>query len=125
DVLRPHLRNWSEVVAYFLRSVEADAAADGTQESAALLERLLSYKGVRAAMAESHASGSDGPVLPMHFLKGQPSLSLFTTIPTLGTHLDITLQDLRVESFFPLDEKTRGAFHKWAARAKGLSTKTN
>src|SRR5262249_9821778 len=40
DVLRPHLRNWSEVVAYFLRSVEADAAADGTQESAALLERL-------------------------------------------------------------------------------------
>ena len=29
DVLRPYLLNWAEVVRYFLRSVEADAAADG------------------------------------------------------------------------------------------------
>ena len=36
DVLRPHLMNWSDVVHYFVRSVEADAAADGTPETAAL-----------------------------------------------------------------------------------------
>ena len=40
DVLRPHLVNWPDVVRYFIRSVEADAAADGTAETAALLERL-------------------------------------------------------------------------------------
>jgi len=28
DVLRPHLTNWAEVVRYFIRSVEADAAAE-------------------------------------------------------------------------------------------------
>ena len=40
DVLRPHLVNWGEVVRYFIRSVEADAAADTTTETANLLERL-------------------------------------------------------------------------------------
>jgi len=30
DVLRPHLVNWAEVLRHFLRSVEADAVADGT-----------------------------------------------------------------------------------------------
>jgi hypothetical protein len=37
DVLRPFLVNWAEVVRYFIRSVEADAGADGTAETAALL----------------------------------------------------------------------------------------
>ena len=50
DVLRPYLLNWAEVVRYFLRSVEADAAADGWAETAALLERLLAYDDVRAAL---------------------------------------------------------------------------
>ena len=36
DVLRPHLVNWPDVVRYFVRSVEADATADGTPETAAL-----------------------------------------------------------------------------------------
>src|SRR6266853_4191893 len=50
DVLRPHLVNWVAVVGYFIRSVEADAAADGTPETAALLKRLLAYDGVQAAV---------------------------------------------------------------------------
>src|SRR5882672_7696195 len=43
DVLRPHLVNWAEVVRYFIRSVETDAAVDGTPETAALHKRLLAY----------------------------------------------------------------------------------
>ncbi|WP_128922264.1 helix-turn-helix domain-containing protein [Bradyrhizobium nanningense] len=47
DVLRRYLTNWQEVVAYFVRSVEADAAADATKETAALRDRLLSYPACR------------------------------------------------------------------------------
>jgi len=43
---------------------------------------------------------------------------LFTTIATLGTPQDITLQELRIESFFPMDEETREAFCKWSSAAK-------
>ena len=46
----------------------------------------------------------------MHFRKGDVSLKLLTTIATLGTPQDITLQELRIESFFPMDrESARGA----------------
>ena len=114
DVLRPHLVNWAEVVRFFLRSVEADAAADGSEQTAALLRRLLGYDGVRAALAVPEPPAPDAPVLPMHFEKNGVTLRLFTTIATLGTPQDITLQELRVESFFPLDEATRAQFRGWA-----------
>jgi Dienelactone hydrolase family len=54
-----------------------------------------------------------GPVLPMHFLKGNVSLQLFTTIATLGTPQDITAQELRIESFFPMNDDTARTIRTW------------
>jgi transcriptional regulator with XRE-family HTH domain len=115
DVLRPYLLNWADVVRYFVRSVEADAAADGTPETAALYQRLLSYQGVRAAINAVPTELAMTPVLPMHFRKGNTSLRLFTTIATLGTPQDVTLQELRVECFFPMDDATAGILRGWRA----------
>jgi len=114
DALRPHLVNWEAIVRYFIRSVEADAAADATSETAALLERLLNYKNVRSVLAQVPTNADASPILPMEFHKGRTKLRLFTTIATLGTPQDITLQELRIESFFPMDEQTRQTFRKWA-----------
>ena len=118
DTLRPFLVNWAEVVGYFIRSVEADAAADGRSETAALLDRLLAYKDVRSLLKAPAMNGAAGPVLPMHFVKGDVSLRLFTTIATLGTPQDITLQELRIESFFPMDRETAKVLRAWAAAAR-------
>jgi transcriptional regulator with XRE-family HTH domain len=114
DVLRPHLTNWQEVVAYFVRSVEADAAADATKESAALRDRLLSYPGVQESLATPSAETVAPPVLPMRFAKGQVSLELFTTLTILGMPQDASLQEMRIECFFPLNEETRRVFRQWA-----------
>ncbi|MEQ1717199.1 MAG: helix-turn-helix domain-containing protein [Hyphomicrobium sp.] len=118
DVLRPHLANWDAIVRYFIRSVEADAAADATAETAALLERLLAYKDVRTTLSQPPAANMAAPILPMHFEKGRTKLCLFTTLATLGTPQDITLQELRIESFFPMDEETREVFRSWAGNEK-------
>jgi transcriptional regulator with XRE-family HTH domain len=114
DVLRPYLVNWADVISYFVRSVEADAAADGTAETAALHQRLLAYDGVRAAVSAAPTELAMTPVLAMHFRKGTTDLLLFTTIATLGTPQDITLQELRVECFFPMDGATAGILRGWA-----------
>jgi transcriptional regulator with XRE-family HTH domain len=119
DILKPQLSNWADVVRYFLRSVEADAVADGTAETAGLLERLQNYDGVRSAMLTAAQPAPEGPVLPMHFQKDGVRLRLFTTIATLGTPQDITLQELRIESFFPMDSETREIFHEWARPRAG------
>ena len=120
-VLRPHLANWADVVRHFVRSVEADAAADGSAATAELLERLLGYEGVGAAMADTGAPAATGPVLPMRFEKGGTTLRLFTAIATLGTPQDITAQELRIESFFPVDERTAAVFHNWAKSSPARS----
>jgi transcriptional regulator with XRE-family HTH domain len=114
DVLRPYLVNWTDVARYFIRSVEADAAADATGETTALLDRLLRYQGVRLALRQDAPRAAGGPILPMHFRKGGITLMLFTTIATLGTPQDITLQELRIESFFPMDPRTAAILRGWA-----------
>lgn len=117
DVLRPYLVNWPEVARYFIRSLEAEAAANGDADTGALLERLLSYDGVRrllTAVSSSAAGKPAGPVLPMHFRKGEVSLQLFTTIATLGTPQDVTVQELRIESFFPMGDDTERVLRAWS-----------
>lgn len=114
DVLKPYLVNWADVVRYFIRSVEADAAADAMPKTAALLERLRAYDGVAAALQSAAADAPHAPVLPMLFQKDDTTCKLFTTIATLGTPQDITLQELRIESFFPMDDSTADLFRRWA-----------
>jgi len=118
DVLRPYLVNWTDVVRYFVRSVEADADADGTPETAALHERLLAYDGVRAAVSAAPTELAMTPVLPMHFRKGATELMLFTTLATLGIPQDITLQELRIECFFPMNDATAGILRGWSAEKR-------
>jgi transcriptional regulator with XRE-family HTH domain len=123
DILRPYLINWAEVVRYFIRSVEVDAVADGTAETAALLERLRGYPGVRSVVEVPFDETAPAPVLPMHFRKGEVSLQLFTTIATLGTPRDITLQELRIECFFPMDQATADVLRAWAKKAAARASR--
>jgi transcriptional regulator with XRE-family HTH domain len=115
NALRPLIVNWREVALYFVRSVRADALADGSGDTAALLTRLLAYPDVRGLSQTLSIEERQEPVLAMHFRKGDTSLKLFTTIATLGTPQDITLQEIRIECFFPADAVTAETFRRWAA----------
>lgn len=106
--LRPLIVNWDEVALYLLRGVQADAIADGTPETAALLRRLLSYPALPALSQSLPSAEPRALVLTLHFRKGETSLRLFTTIATLGTAHDVTLQEIRIECFFPADDETAG-----------------
>jgi len=116
--LRPVLVNWAEVALYFIRGVQADAAADGTPETAALLQRLLAYPDVPPLSQLPLADEPPAPVLAMHFRRCETSLRLFTTIATLGTPQDVTVQEIRIECFFPADDGTARRFRDWADEGK-------
>ena len=113
DVLRPFIENWEEVAVHFLRSVQADAVADGTAETADLLRRLTRLSGRAAALAR-RAARTHTPVLSIHFRKGDTALRVFTTIATLGTPQDVTLQEIRIECFFPSDAASAALLRAWA-----------
>jgi hypothetical protein len=44
------------------------------------------------------------PVLPVTFVVDGMTFNYFSAVTVLGTALDITLQELRIESFFPCDQ---------------------
>ncbi len=113
-VMRPFVVNWKEVALHFVRDIQADAIADGSPEALALLNRLLTYEGLEELLHSAALEEAAKPLLPIHLQKSNKALSLFTTIATLGTPQDITVQEIRIESFFPMDEATNEFFRTGA-----------
>ena len=113
DGLRPFIVNCQEVALHFIRGVPADAHADGIPETAELLNRLLAFPDTPEISELTALEKEQGPVLPMHFQGNGTSLRLFTIIATLRTPRDVTLEEMRIEFFFPMDEPTAQAFRNW------------
>jgi len=49
-------------------------------------------------------------LLPIHIKRDDIELRLFSTIMTLGTPRDVTLQELRIETFFPADAESEACW---------------
>ncbi len=46
------------------------------------------------------------PIIDVQFTFGDSTLRWFSVISTIGTPVDVTAQELRIESFFPSDDDT-------------------
>ena len=111
---RPHIANWADVAAPLLQRLQREAAASWADTgSSDLLREMLSYPGVQQDWANADAERSS-LLLPVHLKKGDVEARLFTSIATLGTAQDITLHELRIETFFPADPATETLIRKMA-----------
>lgn len=114
--LRPFLVNWEAVGADLLQWVQREAMADGpASESIRLLDELMALPGIAAAARQPNFERLALPFLPLTLRKDDLELNLFTTITTLGTPHDVTVHELRLESFFPADAASRAWFDAQAA----------
>ena len=89
---------------------------DGSAATAALLNRLLAYPDVPALAEIASLADTDEPVVTMQFRKSDVALDLFTTIATLGTARDVTVQEIRIECFYPADAATVDTLERWTRR---------
>ena len=92
--------NWDEVGSHLLARAERELSAADDRRAAALLAELRGYAGASPRTAPPLAGDL---LLPIHIRRGDVELRLFSTIMTLGTPRDVTLQELRIETFFPAD----------------------
>jgi hypothetical protein len=105
--MRPYVQNWHEVAGHLIERVHREAVSDGQDSTTvALLNELLSYPDVPRHWQVPDWDAYQAPVLTIALAKGDLTLRFFSTITTLGTPHDITLQDLRLECFFPADTAT-------------------
>lgn len=57
-------------------------------------------------------AGDPPPFLPVTLQRDGVTISLFTTLTTLGTPRDAGLQEMRIECFYPADEASRRALER-------------
>ena len=110
--LRPHIANWDEVAEMLIQRVHREAVG-GTADvdTRDLLDEALARPGVPEAWRSPDFVPAPTPVLPIVFAKDGLTLSYFTMVTSLGTPLDITAQELRIESFYPADDASER--HRW------------
>ena len=103
---RPHVENWEEVAREMLVRVQREALWSGDPASRELLGDLLAAPGVPSDWRESDIEKSPSLVVPVVLRVGGTNLRFFSTLTTLGAAQDITLQELRIESFHAGDAET-------------------
>ncbi|HEX6095575.1 MAG TPA: helix-turn-helix transcriptional regulator [Thermoanaerobaculia bacterium] len=113
--VRPFVVNWDAVAEALLQRVHRETVAGVVdRKTTELLDELLRYPGVPRRPALPDEPVEPPPFLPVEFRVGDATMRYFSTVTTLGTPRDITLQEIRIESFFPGDAAT-------AARARELA----
>jgi transcriptional regulator with XRE-family HTH domain len=109
---RKHIVNWDAIAPHLIHRVHREAQGRD-ERSQALFDTLLSYPDIRElwqAPLQENWENWQLPLLTVSFAKGGRQLSFFTTLTTLGTPHDITLQELRIECLFPADESSEQQF---------------
>jgi len=81
------------------------------------LAELLSYPDVPSRWRILDLDGAHPPFLTINYRWKNSTLRLFSALTTLGTPLDLALQELRIESFFPADEATRTVLNRLTKEA--------
>jgi transcriptional regulator with XRE-family HTH domain len=107
--------NWREVSRRLLSRAERELGSQrGDDEAQRLLADLRGYAR-EPDVARSVPPSPADVLLPVHLVKGDVDCKIFSTIMTLGTPWDVTLQDIRLEAFFPADPASEAAWPRLLA----------
>jgi hypothetical protein len=106
------VRDWEEVAHGLVQRVHREAVGgvpdDGTKE---LLADVLAMPGVPERWRTPDFATPLVPIIPICFAKDGVRVCYFSMVTTVGTPQDIAAQEIRVESFFPVDDETTA--YRW------------
>ncbi|MGJ7490467.1 helix-turn-helix domain-containing protein [Variovorax sp. ZT4R33] len=108
--LAPRIINLAQWRAHLLERLQQQIAATGDPVLQALHDELAAYP-VPVPGHDAPSSGGElaGVVVPFQLATESGVLSFISTTTIFGTPVDVTLQELAVESFFPADAQTAAA----------------
>ena len=112
--LQPYVDAWERLSSILLMRLfrEALAAVDAP-EKMALFQRIEAMPTTPHNWRELASRLPDGPTIDLVLHRNDERLQFFTTVTTVGTPQDVTLQELKIESYFPSDAATRELCESW------------
>ena len=107
DGVKRFIVNWDEVAAAALRRLEHELATRPTDQVLRDLHmEVLDYPDVDRIRRRATQPSPEDLLVPFHYRVNDVELRLFSTIATIGDAHDITLEELRIESFLAADAAT-------------------
>jgi transcriptional regulator with XRE-family HTH domain len=109
DALRPYIVNWDDVAAHLVARLHREIAATADEERRRLLARVLALPGIPADWRAIPPGRPAAPFVPVHVRSDGIELQLFTMMTSIGTPLDVTAEEIHIETYFPADDATDAA----------------
>jgi transcriptional regulator with XRE-family HTH domain len=104
--MAPRIANLAQWRAHLLSRLHRQAEATGDPRLAALHAELEAYPGPTApGSATDHAD----VVVPLRYRTPSGELSFISLTAVVGTPMDVTVEELAIESFYPADDATAQA----------------
>ncbi|TCO59712.1 helix-turn-helix domain-containing protein [Actinocrispum wychmicini] len=106
--VRDAVLNWPEVVPALLDRARREAVGGVLDlATAELVSELRARPEVAELLSGGEPATAASPVLAVRFMVADEARAFFSVVSTVGTPIDATAQELRLEAFFPADEATR------------------
>ncbi len=109
DGLRNYVKGWPAVEQFLLARLWEEVVATQNDELIALYKEISQLNTISSPI--NIEISYNLPIMSLVLEKDFKQASFFTMITTLGTPLDLTTQELRLEFLFPSDKETKGWFH--------------
>src|SRR4029077_16547899 len=97
-----------------------EALARADPDLAALLRSLFEYPGVPETWRQPDFAAPRDPTLTIRMKRGDVEVAFLTTMTTFNAPQNASIEELRVESYFPLDDATARACQRLAQTDAGV-----
>lgn len=116
--LRRVMVNWQASAKSLLNEAHRRLAWARDDMLKALIADILKYPGVPARWREPELEGPQALLLPMELNLNGKIARMFSTVTTVATPHDVTLQELHVEVFYPADADTEATLQAYEEHVK-------
>ncbi len=113
---RPFLVDWERVAHGLVARLHRDTLMRPNDRAlVALMRSLFEYPDVPESWRQPDFSKASDPVLTFRLKRDDLELAFLTTLTVFNAPHDVTLEELSIESYFPLDEATARACEHFRA----------
>jgi transcriptional regulator with XRE-family HTH domain len=107
QLARPFIQNWEQIGRSMLARLHREALSKSNDARLwSLLEQVLAYPDVPQDWRQPDFSDTLEPTMSLVLQRGETTLRFFTVLSTIAAPQQITLDELRIESYFPQDKQT-------------------
>jgi transcriptional regulator with XRE-family HTH domain len=116
-LMRPFIVDWEVLARSIVSRVHREHLLRGDARLEKALERIFASPGVPQTWRQPDFSANPPPTLRLNLSRGDLSVGFLVTVTAFSTPQQVTLDELRIESCFPVDAMTREACVRLAATA--------